>query len=389
MSEHQDQLQTTAIHGGLSPDPTTGAILTPIYQSTTYVQEAVGKDKGYTYSRSGNPTVAALERNLGKVEGCPHAAVSFSTGMAAISGLFLGLLKGGDHVVCSDVVYGGTVRLLRQVLERFGIEASFVDTSNPAAIHAALRKKTALVVIETPANPTLKLTDLAAASSAAHDAGALLAVDNTFLTPALQRPFEFGADLVVYSTTKYIEGHNSTVGGAVLAKDEALVEKLRFVQNAVGFGQSPFEAWLTLRGLKTLPLRMKQHSAHALEVAQFLEAHPKVGQVSYPGLKSFPQYELARKQQRAAGGMIAFEVKGGVEAGISLMNSVEVCSLAENLGAVETLITHPASMTHAPIPQEERERIGIGNGLVRLSVGLEDPADIIADLDRALVGGNR
>jgi len=384
MPAQQDQLQTTCIHGGLSPDPTTGAILTPIYQSTTYVQEAVGKDKGFTYTRSGNPTVAALERNLGEIEGCDHPAVSFSTGMAAISGTLIGLLAAGDHVVCSDVVYGGTVRLLQQVLNRFGVEADFVDTADPLAIHRAAKGNTKLVLVETPANPTLKITDIAAAASAAHDAGALLAVDNTFLTAALQRPLELGADLVVYSTTKYIEGHNSTVGGAVLCKHEEQLEKLRFVQNSIGFAQSPFESWLTLRGLKTLPLRVKQHSENALAVARFLEKHPRVSRVIYPGLETFPQFELAKKQQASAGGMIAFEVAGGVEAGIRLMSQVRLCSLAENLGAVETLITHPASMTHAPIAAEERERIGISDGLVRLSVGLERVDDIITDLDRAL-----
>jgi len=374
---------TLAIHGGLATDPSTGAILTPIYQTTTYVQEAVGVDKGFTYTRSGNPTVAALERNLGELDGV-LPATAFSTGMAALSALFLTVLESGDRVVVSDVVYGGTVRLLRKVLEPLGVRAAFVDTSSIDALRDALREPAKLVLIETPANPTLKMTDIAAAADAAHEAGALLAVDNTFLTPALQRCFEFGADVVVYSTTKHIEGHNATVGGALLARDPDLLARIRFVQNAVGFIQSPFDAWLTLRGIKTLPLRIQQHSRNALEVARFLESDSRVLNVRYPGLESFPQFELARRQHVAHGGLIAFEVAGGAEAGIRLMNSVRLCALAESLGAVETLITHPASMTHATIPAEERAALGIGDGLVRLSVGLESPADVIADLDRAL-----
>jgi len=378
--------RTRSIHAGLEPDPTTGAILTPIHQSTTFVQEAVGVDKGFTYTRSGNPTVAALERNLGALEGA-GPAVSFATGMAALTALCHGLLRAGDRVVVSDVVYGGTVRLLRQVFAPFGIRAVFVDTSDSAALEVALREETRLVLVESPANPTLKLTDLRVAAGLAHDAGALLAVDNTFLTPALQRPLDLGADISVYSTTKHIEGHNSTVGGALIARDAALLERFRFIQNATGCAQSPFEAWLTLRGIKTLSLRIEQHSRNALEVAHFLEGHPSVARVWYPGLESFPQYELACEQQSSAGGLLAFELTGGVDAGIELMNTVELCSLAENLGAVETLITHPASMTHADVPAAERAAAGITDGLVRLSVGLEDPIDIIRDLEVALQSG--
>ncbi|MFP6685285.1 MAG: PLP-dependent aspartate aminotransferase family protein [Polyangiaceae bacterium] len=378
----ESPLHTHAVHAGLYPDPTTGAVITPIYQTTTYAQEAVGQDKGFTYTRSGNPTVAALQRQLGALEDA--TALSFCTGMAAISALCLALLKAGDHVLCSDVVYGGTVRVLRQVFERFGVQATFVDTSNIGAIRDAFRPETKLLLIESPANPTLKLTDIAAAASAAHDAGAWLAVDNTFLTAAGQLSFSFGADIVLYSTTKYIEGHNTTVGGAVLARDEAILEKLRFVQNAVGIAQSPFDAWLTLRGIKTLPSRMDRHAKNAEEVAIHLESHPKVARVYYPGLPSFPQYDLAKRQQRDGGGMLAFELVGGVEAGIRLMNAVKLCTLAENLGAVETLITHPASMTHGPIPAEERRAAGISDGLVRLSVGLERADDIIHDLNCAL-----
>lgn len=381
-SEASHRLATRVIHGGLQPDPTTGAILTPIYQSTTFVQEAVGQDKGFTYSRSGNPTVAALERNLGEFEKALPAAC-FGTGMSAILVLFLATLKAGDHVLVSDVVYGGTVRLLRQVLADFGVQASLADTSRLDQLAAALRPETRLVLVESPANPTLKLTDLAGAAGIVHGAGALLAVDNTLL-PGLQEPLDLGADLVVYSTTKYIEGHNATVGGALITRDAALADKIRFLQNATGTIQSPMEAWLTLRGIKTLPLRIRQHSENALRIARYLEAHPRVTRVAYPFLDSFPQVDLARRQQKSGGGMIAFEVTGGTEAGIRVMNSVRLCSLAENLGAVETLITHPATMTHAPIPAEERAAAGIGDGLIRLSVGLEDPDDLVTDLDRAL-----
>ena len=376
------QLATRVIHGGLGPDPTTGAILTPIYQSTTFVQEAVGKDKGYTYSRTRNPTVAALERNLGELEQSLPATCS-ATGMAALTVLMLATLKAGDHALVGDVVYGGTVRLLRQVLADFGVRSSFVDATRPELLRAAVTPETRLVLVESPANPTLKLVDIAGVAAIAHAAGALLAVDNTLL-PGFQRPLELGADVVVYSTTKYIEGHNATVGGALLTRDPALAEKLHFLQNATGCGQSPFEAWLTLQGIKTLPMRLERHSANALVVARFLAGHPRVRAVAYPFLDSFPQHELARRQQSLGGGMVAFEVAGGAAAGIRVMNSVRLCSLAENLGAIETLITHPASMTHATIPPAEREAIGIGEGLIRLSVGLEDPIDVIADLERAL-----
>ena len=374
---------TTAVRGGLAPDPATGAVLTPIYQSTTYHQEAVGVHKGFTYSRAANPTVSALEAALGALEDTPPA-VCFATGMAAISTLLLAILKSGDHVVVSDVVYGGTVRLFQQVLNNFGVAASFVDTSDPKQVAQAIQPNTRLVFIETPANPTLKLTEIAAVAEAAHRAGVKLAVDNTFLTPVAQRPLELGADVTLLSTTKYIEGHNSTVGGSIATRDEALLERLRLVRKTLGCIQSPQEAWLTLRGLKTLPLRLQQHSANAQRVAEWLEQHPKVARVHYPGLASFPQFALAQQQQALPGGMLAFELKGGAEAGIQLMNTVRLCLLAENLGAVETLITHPVSMTHGDVPREIRERTGISDGLVRLSVGLENPADIIADLDSAL-----
>jgi cystathionine beta-lyase/cystathionine gamma-synthase len=376
-------ISTLAIHGGLSPDSATGAILTPIYQSTTFVQEAVGRHKGFTYSRAANPTVDALERALGALEDAPPA-VCFSSGMAAISTLFLSLLKSGDHVVISDVVYGGTVRLARQILGPLGISASFVDTSKIEKVRGAITPQTRLVFIETPANPTLKLSDIAAIAEVTRSAGTKLAVDNTFLTPLGQKSLDLGADISLLSTTKYIEGHNATVGGSVTTRDAALLERLRFVRKTLGTIQSPQEAWLTLRGLKTLPFRIRLHSDNALAVARWLEQHPAVSYVIYPGLASFPQRALAAQQQLVSGGLISFEVKGGKEAGIALMNSVRLCSLAENLGAVETLITHPVTMTHADVPVADREAAGITEGLVRLSVGLEDVADITADLDHAL-----
>src|SRR6266540_1801854 len=360
-------LETIALHGGTAPDPTTGAMLTPIYQTTTYRQPAVGEHKGYTYSRSGNPTVTALECRL-----------------AAATVLCLALLKAGDRVVLSQAVYGGTVRLLKQVLAQFGVESDFIDTSDSEALIRALREPAKFLFIETPANPTLKLTDIELAARLSKDAGALLVVDNTLLTPALQRPLDLGADVVLHSTTKFIEGHNATVGGALITRSAELHEKLAFVRNAIGAIQAAFPAWLTLQGVKTLPLRMAQHSANALRVARFLEGRPEVEWIAYPGLESFPQFELAKRQQQAGGALIAFEVKGGVEAGVRLMNSVKLCSLAENLGATETLITHPVSMTHGDVPPEQRAAAGITDGLVRLSVGLENPDDLIADLEQAL-----
>jgi len=377
---------TRALHAGAQADPATGAMLTPIYQTTTYRQEAVGKDKGFTYSRSGNPTVSALERRLAALEGVEYCTC-YATGLAATTALCLALLRSGDRVVCSQAVYGGTVRLFQQVLAPFGVSADFVDTSDESALRKALNARpTRFVFVETPANPTLKLTDIRLTAQLAHEAGALLVVDNTLLTPALQRPFELNADVVLHSTTKFIEGHNATVGGALITADATLHERFAFTRNAIGAIQSPFPAWLTLQGVKTLGLRMTQHSENALRIARFLEDHPKVTRLLYPGLESFPQFELAQRQQTTGGALIAFEVEGGVKAGISLMNSVRLCALAENLGAAETLITHPASMTHADVPADQRQAAGITDGLVRLSVGLEDPLDLIRDLEQALSG---
>lgn len=380
----EEGLSTIAVHGGVEADPSTGAIVAPICQSTTYVQAAVGRDKGHTYSRASNPTVCALERALGALEGAPPA-VAFSTGLAAETALFLSLLRAGDHVVIGDAVYGGTVRLAREVLSGLGIESTFVDSSRPEAVERAIRPETGLVFVETPANPTLKLTDIRTIAGVARRAKVPLAVDNTFLTPALLRPLDLGADVSLLSTTKFIEGHNTTVGGSIASRDERLLERLRFIRRSVGSIQTPFAAWLTLRGLKTLPLRMRRHSESALRIAEWLEAHDEVERVAYPGLASFPQRELAGRQHgELHGGVIAFEVRGGAERAVKVMNTLRRCSLAESLGAVETLVTHPVSMTHGDVPHEQREAAGIGEGLIRLSVGLEEPEDIIADLARAL-----
>jgi len=376
---------TKQIHAGVEPDPQTGSILTPIYQTTTYVQPSVDEylSKGYSYSRSGNPTVRALERKLTALEG-GEDCTAFGTGMAAIQAVMLATLNAGEHAVVSDVAYGGTYRLCTKVLSRFGVTFTFADTSDPAAVRKALRPDTRLIFTETPANPTLKLTDIAAISEIARERGIPHAVDNTFLTPYFQRPIELGADLSVHSTTKYIDGHNATVGGAVVARTRELDDKVRFLQNSTGTIVSPQVAWLTLQGCKTLSVRMDRQSANAMAIARFLEGHPKVERVCYPGLESFPQHALARKQASGFGAMVWFEVRGGVSAGKRLMDAVELWSLAENLGSVESLVTHPVTMTHADVDIAERQRVGITDGLVRLSVGLEDADDLIEALERAL-----
>ena len=377
--------RTTQIHAGVEPDPITGAILTPIHQSTTFVQESVDDylAKGYSYSRAGNPTVAVFEDKVNTLEG-GVGATAYGTGMAATTAVMLSQLDAGDHVIFSDVVYGGTHRFATKVMARFGVESEFVDTSDPANVRNAVRDTTKMVFTETPANPTLKLTDLAAISEITRGAGVLHVVDNTFLTPYYQRPLELGADLVIHSTTKYMDGHNATLGGAVVAGTDELQESLKFMQTAGGFIMSPMVAWLTLQGTKTLANRMDAQSANAMAVAEFLEGHPKVKQVAYPGLESFPQHELARRQASGFGAMVWFEVVGGLDAGKILMKAVELWSLAENLGSVESLITHSPTMTHGGMTPEERHKVGIVDGLVRLSVGLEDAEDLIADLDQAL-----
>lgn len=379
------RFSTRQIHSGVEPDPVTGAILTPIYQTTVYVQDSVDEymAKGFTYSRSGNPTVRALEKRLADLEGGADCTC-YATGMAAINGLMMSFLNAGDHAILSEVIYGGTYRLCMQIFKRFGVEFSFVDTADLAVVRDSIRTNTRLILTETPANPTMKVTDIRAVSEMAREREILHAVDNTFLTPYFQRPLELGADLVVHSTTKYIDGHNATVGGAVIARTDEQDQALRFVQNATGIIMSPQVAWLTLQGSKTLSVRMDQQSANALRIAEFLEAHPAVEQVGYPGLKSFPQHELAATQASGFGAMVWFEVRGGLAAGKSLMDRIELWSLAESLGSVESLVTHPASMTHSDVEAEERQRVGISDGLVRLSVGLEDAEDLLEALRVAL-----
>jgi len=377
--------RTRQVHAGVTPDPQTGSILTPIYQTTTYVQPSVDEylSKGFTYSRSGNPTVTALELKLADLEGGVDCAC-FGTGMSAIHAVMLAFLNSGAHAVISDVAYGGTYRLCTKILTRFGIEFTFADGSNPDDVAAAVRDNTQLILTETPANPTMKCSDIAAISEIAKKAGAVHAVDNTFLTPYYQLPFELGADISIHSTTKYIDGHNATVGGAVISKSDEHATAVRFIQNSTGSIMSPQVAWLTLQGCKTLSVRMDAQSASAMEIATYLEAHPQVAQVMYPGLKSFPQHELSTRQASGYGAMLWFEVKGGLAAGKKLMDNIEVWSLAENLGSVESLITHPVTMTHADVEPEERARVGIIDGLVRASVGLEDTDDLINALEAAL-----
>jgi cystathionine gamma-lyase len=377
--------RTRQIHAGVTPDPMTGAILTPIYQTTTYVQPSVDEylSKGYTYSRSGNPTVKALELKLADLEGGVDCAC-FGTGMSAVLATMLAFLEAGKHAIVSDVAYGGTYRLSTKILSRFGIDYTFADTSNADEVAAAVRENTALILTETPANPTMKCSDIAAISSIAKKVGAVHAVDNTFLTPYYQLPFELGADVSIHSTTKYMDGHNATVGGAVISNSEEHAEAVRFIQNSTGTIMSPQVAWLTLQGCKTLSVRMDAQSTSAMAIAQFLEAHSKVEQVRYPGLESFPQHELSKRQASGFGAMFWFEVKGGLAAGKKLMDNIELWSLAENLGSVESLITHPVTMTHADVEKAERDRVGIIDGLVRASVGLEDTDDLINALSDAL-----
>ncbi len=379
------KFSTLQIHAGVEPDPVTGSILTPIYQTTTFVQPSVDGylSKGYSYSRSGNPTVRALEKRTTALEGGADCT-AFATGMAAIQAVMMATLNAGEHCIVSDVAYGGTYRFATKVLSRFGVEFTFVDTSNAADVEQNLRDNTRLIFTETPANPTMKLTDIAAVSEIARKRDIPHAVDNTFLTPYYQRPLELGADLVVHSTTKYLDGHNATVGGAVVCRTAEQDEAVRFIQNSCGIIMSPQVAWLTLQGCKTLSVRMDHQSANAMAIARFLESHAKVRQVCYPGLESFAQHDLARRQAGGFGAMLWFEVEGGLKAGKKLMDTLEVWSLAENLGSVESLVTHPVTMTHADVDEAERKRVGITDGLVRLSVGLEDEADLIGALEDAL-----
>jgi len=375
------RFSTVCLHAGQEPDPTTGAIITPIYQTSTYVQEALGRHKGYEYARTQNPTRMALEGNLAAIEG-GKAAFAFASGMAAI-GAIATLLQSGDHVVVSDNTYGGTFRLFDKVLQRYQLSFSYVDTSRLDEVERAFTSATKMLFVETPTNPVMRLTDLGAAADLAHRHGVRLVVDNTFASPALQRPIEFGADIVTHSTTKYLNGHSDSVGGVVVAVRDDDIEWLKFVQNAEGAILSPFDSWLVLRGTKTLPLRMLQHSANGLALAQFLCGHAKVKHVYYPGLPSHPQHELAKRQMRGFGGMLAFDL-GSLEAARRVLNGVKLHALAESLGGVETLISHPATMTHASVPADRRQEIGITDGLVRISAGIEDIEDLKEDLAQAL-----
>jgi cystathionine beta-lyase/cystathionine gamma-synthase len=373
---------TNAIHVGQEPDPTTGSIVAPIYQTSTYVYEELGKHKGYDYARSNHPNRKALERTLAKLEG-GHSAYVFTSGMAGIDAVFR-MLRPGDHVVLSEAVYGGVFRLSTQLLVHFGLEFSFVDTSVPDMVHASFRPNTKMLYIETPANPTMKVTDIAAIAKVAGGRNITLVVDNTFLSPYLQRPIELGANIVVHSMTKYLNGHSDATGGAVILTRPEDAEKIYFIQRSAGSGLAPMDCFLISRGIKTLAVRMLQHNANGIAVARHLDAHPKVRKVYYPGLPSHPQHDVARRQQRGPGAMISFEL-GSLDAARRFLNQVKLCSLAESLGGVETLISLPAQMTHASMPPEVRERIGITDGLVRLSVGIEDVEDINADLDQALL----
>ncbi len=382
---------TRAIHAGQKPDPLYGSLTTPIYQTSTFVFKNVaqgaarfaGEEEGYIYTRLGNPTQTALEEKIASLEG-GEAAFAAGSGMGAITAVLMALVSQGDHVVHSSALYGCTFAFLHDLLTRFGVTATGVDTGDLEAVKKALRPNTKVVYIETPANPTMRLTDIQAVADIAHEHGAKVVVDNTFMTPYFQRPLELGADIVVHSATKYINGHGDVVAGLAIGPKNLIDEMRMTTLKDIGGIIGPFESWLLLRGLKTLPVRMDRHNSNAMAVARFLESHPAVEKVYYPGLESFPQHELAKKQMSGFGGVMSFELKGGYEAGVRLMNGVKLMHLAVSLGDVDTLIQHPASMTHSVVPEEERLAVNITPGLVRLSVGLEDPEDIIADLEQAL-----
>ncbi|MFI5350597.1 MAG: cystathionine gamma-synthase [Elusimicrobiota bacterium] len=390
MSQHSsvkntDQLgfATRAVHAGQAPDPATGAIMTPVYLTSTYVQEWPDRHKGFDYARTVHPTRQALENNLASLEGAKFG-LCFSSGMAATSTV-IEALNPGDHVLCSNDLYGGTYRVFTKVFARYGMTFTFVDATDLAAVEAAFTPKTKLVWMESPSNPLLKICDIRALAKLAHAKGAKVVVDNTFASPALQRPLALGADVVVHSTTKYLGGHSDVIGGAILTSDEALHKEYKFLQNAVGAVPGPLDCFLLLRGTKTLPLRMERHCSNALIVAKHLLAHPEISKVHYPGLPTHAGHELAKAQMCGFGGMISFELKGDLERAKRMISSCKVFSLAESLGGVESLIGHPASMTHGSIPREERLKAGLVDGLIRLSVGIEDAADLTADLNSALV----
>jgi cystathionine gamma-lyase/cystathionine beta-lyase/cystathionine gamma-lyase/homocysteine desulfhydrase len=372
---------TDAIHVGQEPDALTGSIVAPIYQTSTYVIEEMGKSKGYDYARTNHPNRKALERTIAKLEGGPSAYV-FTSGMAAIDSVFR-LLRPGDHAILSQAVYGGVFRLTTQLLTQFGMEFSYVDTSCLEKVKAAIKPSTKMLYIETPTNPTMIVTDLAVIAKLARERSLTLVVDNTFLSPYLQQPIALGAHIVVHSMTKYLNGHSDCVGGAVILTRPADAEKIYFVQRSAGAGLAPMDCFLVSRGVKTLAVRMDRHNSNGMAVAKYLEGHPKVQKVIYPGLASHPQHEIAKRQQKGFGGMLSFDL-GSLAAAKALLNHVRICSLAESLGGVETLISHPALMTHASMPPEKQKEVGITQGLIRLSVGIEDVEDLIADLDQAL-----
>jgi cystathionine beta-lyase/cystathionine gamma-synthase len=372
---------TDAIHVGQEPDPATGAIIPPIYQTSTYVQEALGKHKGYDYARTNHPNRKGLERCVAKLEG-GLASYVFTSGMAAIDSVFR-LQRPGDHIIISEAVYGGVIRLTTQFLVQFGLEFSFVDTSNLDKLQAAFRPNTRMIYAETPTNPTMIITDIAAVAALARGRSITLVVDNTFMSPYLQRPIELGAHIVVHSMTKYLNGHSDCTGGVAVLTRQEDADKIYFLQRSAGSGLAPLDCWLIARGIKTLAVRMERHNANGMAIAKYLEGHPTVKRVFYPGLASHPQHEVARRQQRGFGAMLSFDL-GSLEAARRLLDNVHLCSLAESLGGVETLISHPALMTHASVPPATRQQIGITDGLVRISVGIEDPEDLIADLDHAL-----
>ena len=376
------KFDTKVVRAGITPDPTTGSILPPIYETATYVLPEVGQDKGFDYTRSSNPTRQVLEENLAAIESADYA-ISYASGMAAVDAC-LKLLASGDHVVCGDDVYGGVTRHFDNVLTNYGLEFTYVDTTDPEAVRSAITPRTRMLWIETPTNPLLKVTDMEAMVAVAQEHDILLGVDSTFATPVFLRPLEFGADIVMHSTTKYLSGHNQIIGGVLATNSKEIYDKMKFIQKTIGAVSSPFDCWLNLSGLKTLHLRMQRHEESAMQVATFLESHTKIERVLYPGLPSHPQHAVAKAQMSGFSGMITFELTGGTEAGKNLMNHVKLCGLAESLGSVETMITHPASMTHADVPPEDRRRRGLTDGLVRLSVGVEDVEDIILDLEQAL-----
>jgi cystathionine gamma-lyase len=371
---------TRAVHAGQRPEPLAGAIMTPVYLTSTYVQEELGRNKGYEYARGKNPTREALERNVATLEGGRHG-FAFSSGMGCVDSL-MKLYRGGDHIVCGENVYGGTFRLFDKILRHYGLQFTFVDTRDPERIKAAITPNTRAVLVETPSNPLMRVTDIGAAADIAHKASALLIVDNTFASPVFQQPFSLGADIVYHSTTKYLNGHSDMIGGICVVKDDALAERLQFIQNAAGAVPGPFDSWLALRGTKTLHLRMRQHDINGRVIAKWLAERVGSESVMYVGLPTHPQHELAKRQMSGFGGMISVEM-GTKDRANGLLKRVRVFSLAESLGGVESLISHPASMTHASVPADERAKLGITDGLVRLSCGVEDTDDLLADLDQA------